>query len=235
MFDITVLPCAVRCGSLMLPTPTLATHRPTTSPTVTAPTRTPSRLTALTSSPFTDTKVSDAGVSSLTRLVHLERLDLGHSDVEDMACDHLSHLTSLTALGLDCANVTDAGVKRLATLKGLRVRVGCGVGVGGGEGEGVGAGAGVRGGCEGGVRVLHGVTLTCVECGCNTSKAPPFSLPQELDLFSAKLHDESVRILARMSGLTRLEVCGGKLSDGSAVHLAQMRNMRALSLAQNGK
>ncbi len=59
------------------------------------------------------TKITDAGLTHLEGMTHLEKLNLENTNVTDVGLDHLKGLTSLRVIQIYGTRVTDGGVKKL--------------------------------------------------------------------------------------------------------------------------
>jgi len=69
---------------------------------------------------FEPLKITDAGLKVLSRLEHLERLNLYGNGLSDAGLVHLAAMPRLQALSLDLLGITDVGLKELKSLKQLR-------------------------------------------------------------------------------------------------------------------
>ncbi len=66
------------------------------------------------------TKITDAGLASLSQMKNLQRLRLENTAITDAGLDALKDLPKLEYLNLFNTQITDAGLAKLASLKGLK-------------------------------------------------------------------------------------------------------------------
>ncbi len=72
-----------------------------------------SRLTNLKKLSLFDTRIGDQGVARLKKLSHLQRLSLGGTDISDQSLEYIKELKALLHLDLSSTKVSDKGLSHL--------------------------------------------------------------------------------------------------------------------------
>jgi len=154
----------------------------------------------------------------------LTDLDLENTGLTDRGCTALAVLKGLRRLNLSDNRVSANGAAALASLRGL-------------EDLDLGHTDVSDLGCQH-LSGLTGLTRLCLDCPDVTDEGVRCLRDlrglSDLDLFGCRVHDTTLALLCgRLAGLTRLEACGGSLTDAVAFSLPKLRRLRVLSLAQN--
>jgi len=210
-----------------------------------------SRLPALKRLRLSNNGYTEEGVSALTNLERLELLDVGGSDVTDVALQHIAKFPRLRQLCISKSPIDNSGLATLGTLKSLEV-----LDLVNNQHLTVGGlaklsslsnlqflyvrGAGIA---EDGARLdisrLRSLTDLMLQFSTKRLRADHLACLKSLtklrslQLLATTVNDEALAHLRGLTNLCRLQIGGPKVTDAGVAHLSALGRLADLSLVGN--